>query len=58
MIMTGVALLRKNDSPTKTEIIRAMDGNLCRCGCYPRIIAAVSRAAARAKDSPGNNIPI
>jgi aerobic-type carbon monoxide dehydrogenase small subunit (CoxS/CutS family) len=47
MIMTGVALLQKNNSPTTSEIVRAMDGNLCRCGCYPRILAAVARAAGK-----------
>ena len=45
MIMAGVALLKKNANPDEAEIIRSMDGNICRCGTYPRIIAAIQRAA-------------
>jgi aerobic-type carbon monoxide dehydrogenase small subunit (CoxS/CutS family) len=45
MIMSGVALLRKTANPTPAEIVRAMDGNICRCGIYPRIIAAITQAA-------------
>jgi aerobic-type carbon monoxide dehydrogenase small subunit (CoxS/CutS family) len=47
MIMSGAGLLRRNPNPTRQEIIRAMDGNICRCGTYPRIIAAVRTAAGR-----------
>jgi aerobic-type carbon monoxide dehydrogenase small subunit (CoxS/CutS family) len=50
MLMSGVALLQKNGSPTRSEIVRAMDGNICRCGCYPRILAAVARAAGKSKE--------
>lgn len=49
MIMSGVALLAKNPRPTDAEIIRFMDGNICRCGVYPRIVAAIKRAAGAAK---------
>jgi aerobic-type carbon monoxide dehydrogenase small subunit (CoxS/CutS family) len=45
MIMSGVALLRKNPHPTQAEMVKAMDGNICRCGVYTRILAALSRAA-------------
>jgi aerobic-type carbon monoxide dehydrogenase small subunit (CoxS/CutS family) len=45
MIMAGVALLRANSSPTTVEIARALEGNVCRCGTYPRVIAAIERAA-------------
>jgi aerobic-type carbon monoxide dehydrogenase small subunit (CoxS/CutS family) len=45
MIMSTVALLAANPNPTQPEIKRAMNGNICRCGTYPRIIAAVQRAA-------------
>jgi aerobic-type carbon monoxide dehydrogenase small subunit (CoxS/CutS family) len=45
MIMSGAGLLKKNPNPTETEIIRAMEGNICRCGTYPRIVAAIRRAA-------------
>jgi aerobic-type carbon monoxide dehydrogenase small subunit (CoxS/CutS family) len=49
MVISGVALLAKNPRPTDEEIIRFMDGNICRCGVYPRIIAAIRRAAGAAK---------
>jgi len=45
MIMSAVALLRKTPKPSREEIIRAMDGNICRCCAYPRIIKAVELAA-------------
>jgi aerobic-type carbon monoxide dehydrogenase small subunit (CoxS/CutS family) len=45
MIMSGVALLRKHNHPSEAEIVRFMDGNVCRCGAYQRIIAAVKEAA-------------
>ena len=44
-IMSAVALLAKVPSPTDTDIDQALSGNLCRCGTYPRIRAAVHRAA-------------
>jgi aerobic-type carbon monoxide dehydrogenase small subunit (CoxS/CutS family) len=47
MIMSAVGLLRKNPDPTREEIVEQMNGNICRCGTYPRIIATLS-AAARA----------
>lgn len=46
-VMAAVALLTKNRSPSDAQIDEAMDGNLCRCGTYPRIREAV-RAAATA----------
>jgi len=49
MIMSGVALLRRNPNPSRDEIIRFMEGNICRCGTYPRIVAAISAAAKIAK---------
>jgi len=45
MIMTAVALLRATPTPQRSEILSAMQGNLCRCGTYPRIVAAIERAA-------------
>lgn len=45
-IMSAVALLDEIDNPTDAQIDEAMGGNLCRCGTYPRIRAAVKRAAA------------
>lgn len=44
MILTTVALLRQNPSPSEAEIIEFLNGNLCRCGTYPRILRAVRRA--------------
>ena len=44
-IMTAVALLNKNPTPTDEEIESAMNGNICRCGTYLRIRAAVKTAA-------------
>jgi len=46
MIMAGVGLLKRNPNPSEPDIIRAMEGNICRCGTYPRIIAAIKRAAS------------
>jgi aerobic-type carbon monoxide dehydrogenase small subunit (CoxS/CutS family) len=51
MIMSGVALLRRNPNPTAREVSRSLDGNVCRCGCYPRIVAAVLQAAKAAKET-------
>ena len=44
-IMSAVALLDENPEPTDEDIDDAMSGNLCRCGTYPRIRAAIKRAA-------------
>jgi aerobic-type carbon monoxide dehydrogenase small subunit (CoxS/CutS family) len=49
MIMSGAALLSKTPEPTTPEIVKAMDGNICRCGTYGRIIAAVQKAAEALK---------
>lgn len=45
-IMNAVALLETNPTPSDKDIDDAMSGNLCRCGTYPRIRAAIKRAAA------------
>ena len=45
MIMSAVALLRKTPKPSREQIVRAMDGNICRCCAYPRIIKAIELAA-------------
>ncbi len=44
-VMSAVALLEANAAPSDGDIDRAMQGNLCRCGTYPRIRAAIHRAA-------------
>jgi isoquinoline 1-oxidoreductase alpha subunit len=48
-IMAAAALLAVKPAPTDADIDAAMSGNICRCGTYPRIRAAVHRAAALAK---------
>jgi aerobic-type carbon monoxide dehydrogenase small subunit (CoxS/CutS family) len=45
MIMSAVGLLRLERDPDEAEIRRALEGNVCRCGTYTRIIASVQRAA-------------
>ena len=45
MIMSAVSLLQKNSNPSEQEIINAMQGNICRCGTYPRIIKAIQEAS-------------
>jgi len=44
-IMSAVALLTENPTPTDADIDQAMHGNICRCGTYPRIRRAIKRAA-------------
>ena len=44
-IMQAAALLAANKKPTREEIVAHMDGNICRCGTYLRIISAIQRAA-------------
>jgi isoquinoline 1-oxidoreductase subunit alpha len=47
-IMQAASLLKDTPNPTDSEIDAAMSGNICRCGTYPRIRAAIKRAAQRA----------
>ncbi|HWZ34214.1 MAG TPA: (2Fe-2S)-binding protein [Bryobacteraceae bacterium] len=51
MIVSGAALLARNPNPSESEIMQAMQGNVCRCGTYPRIVAAVKLAAQNRKRS-------
>ena len=46
MIVKGAELLAKTPKPTEAQIRAAMNGHLCRCGTYPRVLAAIQRAAA------------
>jgi len=46
MIMSAVSLLSFKPNPSEKEIVDYMQGNICRCGTQPRIIAAIRRAAA------------
>jgi aerobic-type carbon monoxide dehydrogenase small subunit (CoxS/CutS family) len=45
MILSATALLREHPHPTNQQIVEYMDGNICRCGTYPRIVAAINRAS-------------
>ena len=49
-IMSAAALLARNPEPTDDDIDIAMNGNLCRCGTYPRIRAAVHTASAKLRE--------
>ena len=49
MIMSAAGLLRVDKSPSAEKIIEALNGNICRCGTHPRIVAAVQRAAKAMK---------
>lgn len=51
-VLAAVALLATTPMPDESEIRRAMSGNLCRCGTYPRIVAAIRSAAGQLED-PG-----
>jgi aerobic-type carbon monoxide dehydrogenase small subunit (CoxS/CutS family) len=53
MIMSATALLRNKPNPNDDEIVSAMNGNLCRCGTYPRILAAIKRAAQAGTEGAG-----
>jgi len=53
MIMEAVALLRRKADPTAPEIGRALEGHICRCGTYDRIVRAVRQAAEAAKGGAG-----
>jgi aerobic-type carbon monoxide dehydrogenase small subunit (CoxS/CutS family) len=44
MVMATIGLLKSNPNPTDDDIARLLDRNVCRCGTYPRIVAAVKRA--------------
>ncbi len=45
MIMSAVALLKKTPQPDESDIVNFMNGNVCRCGTYPRIVSAIQKAA-------------
>jgi isoquinoline 1-oxidoreductase alpha subunit len=51
MIVSGAALLAKNPDPSDAEILDAMQGNVCRCGTYPRIVSAIKLASKKMKRS-------
>ena len=50
MIMADEGLLRKNPKPSREEIVKHMDGNVCRCGTYQRIVNAIEIASGTTKE--------
>jgi aerobic-type carbon monoxide dehydrogenase small subunit (CoxS/CutS family) len=50
MIMSAVSLLNNREKPSEAEILQFMQGNICRCGTYPRIVAAIQRASAAGRE--------
>ena len=46
MIVSAMGLLKASPNPSAAEIVEFMQGNICRCGTYPRIVAAIQKAAA------------
>jgi aerobic-type carbon monoxide dehydrogenase small subunit (CoxS/CutS family) len=50
MIMSAVSLLNNREKPSEPEILQFMQGNICRCGTYPRIVAAIQRASAGGRE--------
>jgi aerobic-type carbon monoxide dehydrogenase small subunit (CoxS/CutS family) len=54
MILSAVALLKDNPDPTDEEIVKGMNGNICRCNGYPKILNAVRRAGKIMKE--GKNV--
>jgi aerobic-type carbon monoxide dehydrogenase small subunit (CoxS/CutS family) len=53
MIMSAAALLSQDPQPSRDDIARFMNGNICRCGTYPRIINAVLEAARTLRQGGG-----
>jgi aerobic-type carbon monoxide dehydrogenase small subunit (CoxS/CutS family) len=49
MIVSAAGLLQRNPNPSREQIVQFMQGNICRCGTYPRIVAAIEKAAAAAR---------
>jgi aerobic-type carbon monoxide dehydrogenase small subunit (CoxS/CutS family) len=54
MVVSATALLRRNPSPSRDEIEAALEGNLCRCCGYTRILAAVQRATTLGREAGGD----
>jgi aerobic-type carbon monoxide dehydrogenase small subunit (CoxS/CutS family) len=53
MVLTAYSLLKENPTPSESEIIYAMDDNLCRCGSYKRIVQAIQTAAKEMRGGKG-----
>lgn len=50
MVMSAVSLLNNKPNPSDSEILQFMQGNICRCGTYPRIVAAIRKASSAMKE--------
>ena len=50
MILGAVALLEKNAAPSDEEIVHAMNGHICRCNGYPKVVSAIRRASQRIRE--------
>jgi aerobic-type carbon monoxide dehydrogenase small subunit (CoxS/CutS family) len=57
MIVEAAAFLKRSTSPSPAEIAKAMEGHVCRCCCYPRIVEAIQKAAANARTAPSRGGP-
>jgi aerobic-type carbon monoxide dehydrogenase small subunit (CoxS/CutS family) len=55
MIMATAGLLRTNPNPSEQDVQRLLDGNVCRCGTYPRIVRAVRLAADRLRTTTSSS---
>ncbi|MBK8247977.1 MAG: (2Fe-2S)-binding protein [Gemmatimonadetes bacterium] len=53
-VMSVIALLQRHPDPTDEQIREAMAGNLCRCGTYPKIVAAIRQAAVALRAAPAS----
>ncbi len=51
MVMEAVALLKRNPKPTDAQIAQGLQAHVCRCGVYPRIVAAVRRASGQSEET-------
>ena len=53
MILNAYSVLKENPDPSEAEIVKNMDGNLCRCGAHPRIVRAIQTAAREIRGKRG-----
>lgn len=56
MIMSATALLSEHPHPSEDQILDGMNGNICRCGTYPRILAAIHRASGQTEEEEHGNV--
>jgi aerobic-type carbon monoxide dehydrogenase small subunit (CoxS/CutS family) len=53
MVMSALALLSQEPQPSREDIVRFMNGNICRCGTYPRVVTAIQEAARAMRQGGG-----